>query len=121
MCIRDRKKPGGLLFEQGRSPGGSAQTWTGLMEYMHIFRPDIVFYENVSEIDTPDKKGIDPDKKSNKEVLIQQWGGINYEAITVEEGATCSPYFWISRSPKALHCRGCQYRRHIGAPNLSRA
>ena len=38
-------------YNQDSTPGGSAQTFKGMLAYMKMFKPTIVIWENVQEVD----------------------------------------------------------------------
>ena len=67
------------VYLDEETPGGSAQTFKGMYNYMVKHRPTIVFYENVKDIDK-EKKNRDP---SDLTVLIQKWGEIGYECQVI--------------------------------------
>ena len=61
------------LLQPGLTPGGSAQTFKGMLAYMKKFRPAIVIWENVQEVaKEQDNQGSDLD------ILKRQWAALLY-------------------------------------------
>ena len=67
---------GGLVLQQTSSPGGSAQTFRGMLAYIEWARPAIILFENVEAIDDG---GEGPRKDTNLDIVLSEFASRGYE------------------------------------------
>ena len=65
----------GLVLKQTQSPGGSSQTFHGMLAYIDAARPAIVIFENVEAINDVESSS----EMSNMDILLSEFASRNYE------------------------------------------
>ena len=75
LSVQNSKRAKGncLAPDSNATPGGSKETFWALTDIMGEWRPDIVFFENVTQLDKEDEEGT-----SNLDIIIEAWAKRGY-------------------------------------------
>ena len=87
----------GLVLQSRVSPGGSAQTMQGLLDYIELKQPKIIFFENVDAIDEQSDPDVD---LTNLDVAMSQFHSRGYE---VQRIMTSTKQFGVPQDRRRLY------------------
>ena len=90
------------VFQKNMSPGGSAQTWQGFLNYLEAHRPAVFFYEN-SDVIADDTPSTGQAKNSSRDVLLSEIASRGYEAQPM---TLASEFFGVPQSRRRFYMMG---------------
>ena len=86
-------------YNKTATPGGSAQTFQGMLEYMEVYKPSMVIWENVTDVDKPHEA-----EGSDLDILKKSWRALRYGLQVIYADSLC---FGLPTSRKRLYIVAC--------------